>query len=298
MGFGSHSRFLRALDRYSVLIADGATGSNLQQRGLEKGEASESWVMERPEKILELHEDFVNSGSDIILSCTFGASFLRLQQHHLEDKFEIINREAVDLAKKAATENDTLIAGSIGPLGQLLEPLGTLTEEEAIGYYAHQARILTESGVDLLLIETQFDLREAGAAVEAAKSVSDLPIVCSFSFDRGNRTMMGVKPEQFAQHIGSMGVSMLGVNCGRSLDENLNVLKTLRETTSLPIWFKPNAGLPSVDEQGNSVYSISPEDMEKQAELWIEAGARVVGGCCGTSPAHLKAIADSVKKVR
>ena len=297
MGNSNHSLFLNSLKQNQVLIADGATGSNLQQRGLEKGEASESWVMQRPEKILELHREFIRNGSDIILTCTFGASYIRLQQHHLEDKFELINREAVDLAKKAADARGTFIAGSIGPLGQLLEPLGTLSETEALKLYAQQAKILTESGVDLLLIETQFDLKEASAAVEAARSVSSLPVVCSFSFDRGNRTMMGVKPEQFVQTIGAFGISMLGINCGRSLEENLNVLKSVRAATNLPIWFKPNAGLPSVDDQGNSIYSISPDDMGEQAKLWIEAGANVIGGCCGTSPAHLKAIASNVKKV-
>jgi 5-methyltetrahydrofolate--homocysteine methyltransferase len=278
------------------LISDGATGTNLQQRGLEKGESAERWVIEQPEKILGLYSDFVNSGSDIILTSTFGASAIRLQQHHLEDYHDEINQTAVRLAKQAVGDRHAVyVGGSIGPLGQLLQPLGTLSSDDAFAAYAKQALVLTAADVDLLIIETQFDLAEASIAVQAVQSVSSLPLICSFSFDRGKRTMMGVKPEQFASEIGGFKVTALGINCGRSLDENLEVLKLVKSVTDLPIWFKPNAGLPSVDEFGNSVYSISPEVMGEQSKLWVAAGAKIVGGCCGTSPAHLKAIAESLK---
>lgn len=287
--------FLTRLSQDHVLISDGATGTNLQQRGLEKGESSERWVLEQPEKILGLHSDFVNSGSDIILTSTFGASTIRLQQHHLEDQHDEINQIAIELAKQAAGDRAIYIGGSIGPLGQLLEPLGTLSSDDAFSAYAKQARVLSAANVDLLVIETQFDLVEASIAVQAVQSVTSLPLICSFSFDRGKRTMMGVKPEQFAEEIGGLNVTALGINCGRSLEENLEVLKMVKTVTDLPIWFKPNAGLPSVDEFGNSVYSISPEVMGEQSKLWVAAGAKIVGGCCGTSPAHLKAIAENLK---
>lgn len=291
-----NNRFLDRLSQNGVLISDGATGSNLQARGLERGVASELWVLENPPEIVKLHHDFICAGSDIILTCTFGGTPTRLAQHQLSDQVDQVNQTAVELARKAAEGTDTLIAGSIGPTGQLLKPLGLLEEEDAFKAFAHQISVLDRCGVDLLVIETQFDLNEARVAIQAAKSVSELPIICSFSYDRGNRTMMGTRPEQMAEEISRLGVSMLGINCGRSLDENLANLKALRQASSLPIWFKPNAGLPTVDQSGNSIYSISPQEMGDHAAEWIDAGAKIIGGCCGTSPEHLHHIAAAAKK--
>jgi 5-methyltetrahydrofolate--homocysteine methyltransferase len=184
----------------------------------------------------------------------------------------------------------------MGPLGEMLEPYGTLSEYAAVAAYSEQARVLSEEGVDLLVIETQFDLNEAKAAIRGAKSVTDLPLVCSFSYDRGTRSMMGVKPSQMGNELAEAGVAALGINCGRSLEDNLKALKELHQVTGLPLWFKPNAGLPHNDEAGNLQYDVTPEMMAAQVAQWIEAGARLVGGCCGTSPEHLKAIARAVKE--
>ena len=161
--------------------------------------------------------------------------------------------------------------------------------------FAAQAKTLAEAGADLLVIETQFDLGEAEAAIQGVRSVSNLPLVCSFSFDRGTRTMMGVRPAQTARQLEILGVDVVGINCGRSLDENLNALKELREATLLPVWFKPNAGLPRLDDDGCPVYDVTPENMGFCACDWVTAGANVVGGCCGTSPEHLQHIAKAVK---
>ena len=150
--------------------------------------------------------------------------------------------------------------------------------------------------VDLLVIETQFDLTEAQAAVRAVRSLdSEIALVCSFSYDRGVRTMMGVKPAQMAEIFNEMAVDALGINCGKSLDDNLAVLKTLKENTSKPIWFKPNAGLPTANPDGSTSYDVSPQMMGDQAKTWIAEGARLVGGCCGTSPEHLAEIATKVR---
>ena len=162
----------------------------------------------------------------------------------------------------------------------------------------HQGAIeaaLAQAGVELLVIETQFDINEAKAAVMAVRSVSDLPLVCSVSFDRGKRTMMGVSPAQVAQEIGALAVDLLGINCGRSLEDNLAALKLLHAETDKPLWFKPNAGLPKLDDQGQPVYDVTPSDMAEQVPAWLAAGAQVVGGCCGTSPSHLAAIAAVIK---
>ena len=290
--------FLNLLDEKHFLISDGATGTNLMQRGLPQGTAAEDWVLSNPDGILGLHHDFLEAGSDIILTCTFGASMPRLEANGLSSHFQAVNQAAVSLAKTAAEAYGALVGGSLGPLGQMLKPLGLLEEADAQRYYQDQADMLSKAGVDLLIVETQFDLGEAGAAVRGVQAVSDLPLIVSFSFDRGTRTMMGVSPSQFAKQMNGLGLTALGINCGKSLEDNLNALKELADATDLPIWFKPNAGLPQLDEEGHPVYDVTPEIMSSRVQSWVDAGARIVGGCCGTSPAHLKAIADRVKALR
>lgn len=279
-----------------VFITDGATGTNLQRMGLPMGASAEIWVLENPEAVAKLERSFVEAGSDIILSCTFGGTRLRLEASGLADQFEAINRKAVEIAQAVTKGTDVLVAGSIGPTGHMLAPLGTLKEEDAEADFKAQARLLVEAGVDLLVVETQFDLSEATAAVRAVRAVdAEIPLVCSFSYDRGTRTMMGVKPEDMVARIGDLAVDALGINCGRSLDENFQALGQLRQATDKPIWFKPNAGMPEMDEDGKPTYSVSPAEMGALVPAWLEAGAQLVGGCCGTSPAHLAAIAGAVK---
>lgn len=278
-----------------VLISDGATGTNLQQQGLPVGAAAEAWVLDNPEGIRSLNRAFIEAGSDILLTCTFGGTKLRLSASNLTEKFELINRKAVEITQEAAQGQGVLVAGSIGPTGHMLAPLGTVSVEEAEENFREQARLLIESGVDLIVIETQFDINEALAAVRGVRDIDPkIPLVCSFSYDRGVRTMMGVKPSGMAADIGAAAVDILGVNCGRSLDENLQVLTRLREATEKPIWFKPNAGMPETDEEGKPTYSVTPEEMGSLVPAWLEAGAQILGGCCGTSPAHLEAIAKAV----
>jgi 5-methyltetrahydrofolate--homocysteine methyltransferase len=279
-----------------VLITDGATGTNLQKMGLPVGASAEVWVLENPDAIQSLNRAFIDAGADLILTCTFGGTKTRLAASGMADQFEAVNSKAVELTQAAAAGTDVLVAGSIGPTGQMLAPMGTLTVEDAEADFAAQARILSESGVDLIVIETQFDLNEASAAVRAVRSVDgEIPLVCSFSYDRGTRTMMGVGPEAMAEAIGEMGVDVLGINCGRSLDENAQALEQLRQATDKPIWFKPNAGLPEIDENGKPTYSVTPGEMGAMAHDWVAAGAQLVGGCCGTSPDHLAEIARAIK---
>lgn len=287
--------FIERIKNGDVLVSDGATGTNLQQRGLARGEATESWVLNRPQEILALAQSFVAAGADLILTCTFGATSIRLQAANLQDHVEAINLRAVEIARQAVSPSKGFVAGSIGPTGQMLQPYGTLSYDEAFAAYKQQAALLAQAGVDLLVIETQFDINEAKAAVMAVRSVSDLPLVCSVSFDRGKRTMMGVSPAQVAQEIGALAVDLLGINCGRSLEDNLAALKLLRAETDKPLWFKPNAGLPKLDDSGQPVYDVTPSDMAEQVPAWLATGAQVVGGCCGTSPSHLAAIAAVIK---
>ncbi len=289
--------FRQALQSGRIFVADGATGTNLQARGLERGKAPEEWLLENPEEIIRLHREFVAAGSNIILTDTFGATPLRLTHAGLETRAAEVNRRAVELARQATDGKPVWVAGSMGPTGQLLEPYGPLPYADAVAAYAEQARALVEAGVDLLVIETQFDMSEAKAAIEGTRSVTaDLPIVCSFSYDMGTHTMMGLRPAQVAQELDQLPVDVIGINCGRSLADNLTGLKDARTATNKPLWFKPNAGLPRMTDDDVAVYDVTPEMMGEQAEQWIAAGATVVGGCCGTSPEHLHQIALTVTR--
>ncbi|MEA3326333.1 MAG: homocysteine S-methyltransferase family protein [Chloroflexota bacterium] len=288
-------RFIEKLATGEVLVSDGATGTGLQRMGLPLGAAGEVWVLENPEAIRALAMDFKEAGADILLTSTFGGTRFRLKDSNLVDEFITINRKAIEITKDVVSGSDVLVGGSIGPTGQMLAPLGTLSVEEAEAEFAAEARLMSEGGVDVIVIETMFDLNEAIAAVQGVRSVDqEIPLVCSFSFDRGTRTMMGVSPEDVAAKIGVLDVDLLGINCGRSLVENLEVLKRLRQVTDKLIWFKPNAGLPEIDDEGHPYYSISAKEMGEWVPQWINAGAQIVGGCCGTSPEHLAEIANAV----
>lgn len=284
--------FLSRLEQGEILISDGATGTNLQRMGLPVGASAEVWVLDRPDAIKSLHTAFIEAGADLILTCSFGGTKRRLQSSGLADRVEEVNRRAVALALEAAAATDVLVAGSIGPTGEMLAPLGALPVEEAEENFRVQAGNLINNGVDLIVVETQFDLNEAGAAVRGVRAVdAEIPLICSFSYDRGTRTMMGVRPADMAEAIIPLGVDVLGINCGRSLEENLQALQQLRAVTDKPIWFKPNAGLPEMDDVGTPSYSVTPDAMGALVPDWLEAGAQIVGGCCGTSPDHLAAIA-------
>jgi 5-methyltetrahydrofolate--homocysteine methyltransferase len=288
--------FLSRIKNKDKLVADGATGTNLIARGLPSGVTAETWVIEQPDKIINLHQDFIKAGADIILTSTFSASSIRLRGSLLEGKADYINRRAVELAKTAVGNAKVFVAGSLGPIGQLIKPYGQLEVNEAKDAYADQARSLSNAGADFLVIETQFDLGEIKAAIQGVREVSNLPLVVSLSYDRGKRTMMGVSPTQSGKELDALPVDCVGINCGRSLDENLQNLVELRQITTKPIWFKPNAGLPHLDSQGKTVYDITPELMGTLVPSWLSAGAQIVGGCCGTSPEHLGEISRYSKK--
>lgn len=283
--------FLERLNAGEIIVADGATGTNYQAMGLAIGVAPEEWVDAEPQRVLALHRAFIEAGADIILTDTFGGTPLRLRETIFANRARELNRRAAQLARQAASSADVLVAGSIGPTGMLMEPLGELTERAAVDSFAEQAAGLDEGGADLLLLETFFALEEAAAAIEGIRQVSDLPLVVTFSFDQGTRTMMGVSPTSMVTTMAPHGLAALGANCGRSLDDMARVVDELAATQSgIPLWIKPNAGLPRmVGEVAR--YDTTPETMAAYTKRFIEAGARIVGGCCGTSPEHLQAIA-------
>ena len=286
--------FLERLNAGEVLVADGATGTNYQRMGIALGVPPEEWVFDQPENVLTLHRAFVDAGSEIILTDSFGGTRLRMRDSKYASRAPELNCRAAQLARQAAGEQ-ILVAGSMGPTGLLMQPLGELTHDAAAAAYAEQAAALVEGGVDFLLLETFFALDEALAAVEGVRRASQLPLVVSFSYDQGTRTMMGLRPSQVVEAIAPLGVAAIGANCGKSLDAMLQVTQEMAAKKSgRPLWIKPNAGLPRM-EGDVAQYDTSPETMAEYALRFIDAGAQVVGGCCGNSPAHVKAIADAVK---
>jgi len=292
------NKFLERLNGGEILVADGATGSNLQKMGLKAGQPPEDLIIDSPDIVFNLESMFVEAGSDIILTCTFGGTRLRMKDSKYRERAPEVNTRAAELARKAAsTRTGALVAGSMGPVGALVKPYGPLEAEEVKAAFAEQAKALTEGGVDLLLIETMFAFEEATAAFEGARSVTDLPIVVSFSYDRGTRSMMGVKPKDVMKKYSEMGAAMVGANCGTTLENMELIVKEYAETApNFPIWAKPNAGVPHIDVQTEqSIYDMTPEDMAVFVKKYVALGARVVGGCCGSTPEHVAAIAKAVK---
>jgi 5-methyltetrahydrofolate--homocysteine methyltransferase len=290
------NKFLERLQSAEILVADGSTGASLQKMGLKPGIPPEDLVLDTPETVLQLEGAFVTAGADIILTDTFGGTRLGMKESKYVERTPEVNKRAAELARQAASQRaGVLVAGSIGPTGMLMKPYGPLTVEEATASFAEQARALAKGGVDLLVIETMFAFEEADAAFKGAKSVTDLPIVVSFSYDRGVRTMMGVKPADMFKHYKEMGAMMIGANCGTTLENMEKILQEYVATDpSFPIWVKPNAGLPHLVD-GVTTYDITPEQMAEYAVKYVRLGARVVGGCCGNTPEHIAAIAKAVK---
>lgn len=294
MSTATRPTFSELLAARGVLVADGATGTNYQDKGLGLGVAPEEWLFDAPELVLELHREFVAAGVDLILSNTFGATPIRLADSPLSGRAREVNLRAAELAREAAGDA-VLVAGSLGPTGQLAEPLGPLGPDECAAAYAEQAAALAEGRVDLLVMETFFALEEALPAIRGIQSASDLPLVVSFSFDRGTHTMMGVSPRDFVEAVAPFGVAALGANCGRSLaDADALVVELLAAAGDIPVWVKPNAGVPKmVGDQ--VIYEATPEIIADHVGRYVEQGVRIVGGCCGSTPAHVAAIVAAVR---
>jgi 5-methyltetrahydrofolate--homocysteine methyltransferase len=272
-----------------VLLTDGATGTNFQEMGLPPGVAPEDWVFDAPDRVRELHARFTRAGSEFALACSFGANSARLADGPLARRVRELNIRAVELAREIVGE-EGLVGGAIGPTGQLVEPYGPLTRERCQASYAEQARALVEGGADVLVLETFFALEEALWAVDGIRSVTELSLIISFSFDQGTRTMMGVSPTDVVAAFQPLGVAAIGANCGRSLEDNDIVVREFLHATSVPVWIKPNAGVPQV--VGDTVvYEADPATLAAHIADYATQGARIVGGCCGTTPEHTAAIA-------
>jgi len=288
-----HKSLLDAIAQ-NPLVSDGAMGTQLQAAGLELGSCGEQWNVTHPDRVLAIQRGYVEAGADCLLTQTFGASSINLARHGLADSVEAINKAGVEIARRAFGDRPGYVLGNMGPFGGLLKPFGTVTPEEARAAFRQQAAILVAAGVDGIAIETQTALEELGLAIEAAREAGAPCIIGSVAFDitrngRDARTMMGVTPEKAAELLQSSGAHIAATNCGAGVDIQWmeKILTRYRKACSLPLMAKPNAGKPLL-EDGRWVYKQSPEEMAAGLEKLLDAGARIVGACCGSTKTHIE----------
>ena len=282
-----------------IILADGATGTNYFALGLTSGEPPEFWLDSHPERVTGLHQQFVDAGADIILTNTFGANRHRLKLHNAQARTYELAKRAAELARQVADAcaRPVVVAGSVGPTGELFDPLGALTPEEAIDTFEEQIRGLKDGGADVAWIETMSAIEEVQAAAQAAINVG-MPYVATCSFDTAGRTMMGLKPDGLAAVFAELSVQpvAMGANCGVGASDILVTaieMASTAATAGVPIVAKGNCGIPRFE--GIEIrYSGTPELMSRYADLAINAGVRIVGGCCGTSPEHLAAMRKAI----
>lgn len=276
-----------------VLTSDGAMGTMLQEHGLTDGGAPELWNVEHADVVEGILEQYAANGAQLITTNTFGGSRPRLQMHDLQDRCQELNKAGAEVARRVADRHPgTFVMGDVGPSGELMEPMGSLTPEDAQALFAEQIKGLVDGGVHAILIETMSDLAEVEAAVTAAKEVApQLPIIVTFSFDTNLRTMMGVKPGVAVKTLAALGVRIIGANCGRGTDEMLVIAKEMAEAREAGTFLitQSNAGLPQLIS-GEFVYTGTPDEMGEFAKTMRDLGINIVGSCCGSTPAHTKAI--------
>ena len=275
------------------VILDGATGSNLQKAGMPTGVCPEQWVLENREAALQLQKAYVEAGTRILYAPTFAANRIKLAGYGLESELVRMNRELVQLSKEAA-DGKALVAGDMTMTGEQLYPIGDLEFEELIDIYKEQAQALADAGADLFVVETMMSLQETRAAVLAIREVCDLPIMASLTFEASGRTLFGTTPEAAVTVLQGLGADVVGMNCSTGPDGMLPNLQKMLSYASVPVLAKPNAGLPQV-VNGETVYAVSPEEFAQTAKQLAEAGARFMGGCCGTTPEHIRRLADVLK---
>ena len=280
------------LVRDNVIFLDGATGSNLQKRGMPNGVCPEQWILENKEVMLQLQKEYVAAGTNILYSPTFTANRIKLAEFGLENDILQINKELVAISKEAAA-GKAYVAGDITMTGEQISPIGTMDFEELVDIYKEQISCLMEGGVDLLAIETMMSLQETRAAVIAAKETCDLPIIVTMTFEADGRALYGTDPLTAAVVLESLGVDAFGINCSTGPKQMAEMFAQIKNAVKIPLIAKPNAGMPMLDEQGNTVYLLEPENFVKEITALYEQGAGILGGCCGSTPEHIKALVDA-----
>ncbi len=290
---------LKRLAEQKLLVSDGAWGTLLQAKGLQPGECPEEWNVSHPKEVQSVAAAYQDAGADIVLTDTFGGSRPKLKKFGMENRVAEFNEAGGRNSLQGAPK--CIVAASIGPTGEFVAPLGDMTEEEMIGVFAEQIRALHRSGVRALCIETMSALEEAICAIRAARQVdAAFDIIVTMTFELGQhgfRTMMGVSPEQAARELDKAGADIVGANCGNGMERMIEITRLMRSATGKPILIHANAGMPHLVD-GKTVFKETPEDLASRVEAVVAAGAQIVGGCCGTTPAHIAAIRREMTRLR
>jgi Methionine synthase I (cobalamin-dependent), methyltransferase domain len=273
------------------VLLDGATGSNLMAAGMPRGVCPELWILEHPDAIHQLQTAYVEAGSQIIYAPTFGGNRINLARYGLEERIRELDLTLMGYAKKAA-HGRALVAGDVTTTGQFMEPLGNLTYETAFDTYREQISLLAEGGADLLAVETMIHIGETCAAVDAAHAVCDLPVMCSMTVEADGNIFTGGNIIEAAAQLEAAGADAVGINCSVGPEQMEAIIHNIRKTVSIPVLAKPNAGMPIIAEDGQAVYQMEPEDFARHMMALASQGATLLGGCCGTTPAFIKALAQ------
>ena len=276
------------------LLLDGATGSNLMAAGMPRGVCTETWILKHRDILKELQQSYVNAGSRVLYAPTFGANRMNLSLHHLEEHIKEMNDALVSLARESAKDM-AFVAGDITTTGKMMEPAGDLTYETAFEVYKEQISYLSQAGVDFIIAETMINIEETLAAVDAASQVCDLPVLCSMTVEADGSIFSGGNAVEAALALESAGASAVGINCSVGPDQLVSVVRNIKEAVSIPVIAKPNAGMPVIDDKGNAVYSMGAAEFAKHMKVLVKNGASIIGGCCGTTPEYIKAVAEILK---
>ena len=276
-----------------VVLLDGATGSNLMAAGMPRGICTEAWIMEHKEVLQNLQKAYVKAGSQIVYAPTFGGNRYSLVLHGLQDKLAEMNHALVNISREAVGHK-VYVAGDITTTGKMMEPAGDLTYEMAYETYCEQIKVLEDAGVDLIAAETMINIEETLAALDAAASVSSLPVMCTMTVEADGSIFSGGNAVEAAIALEGAGAVAVGINCSVGPDQLVSVVRNIKENVSIPVIAKPNAGMPTIDDQGNAIYSMDAKSFAEHMKVLIENGASVVGGCCGTTPEFIREISRSL----
>jgi len=291
------TKLMERIANGEILISDGATGTYLQANGLEPGGCPEYMNVSHPQVIRQMASEYFAAGSDMVETNSFGGSRYMLKKYDHGDRVEELNRLAAEHARAAAPAG-RFVLGSIGPTGEFLVPNGTATEQEMYDVFAEQARGLAAGGIDAFCIETMSDMGEMSLAIRAAKESTGLPVLATLTFDKGPRgyfTMFGITPAGAAEQLAEAGADVVGSNCGIAINQMIEIIAAMRKATDRPILTHVNAGIPKIEDGRRIVYPDKPEAMAAKYLQLVQAGANIVGGCCGTSPDHIRAIANLLR---
>ncbi len=286
----------RELVKKGPVLLDGATGTNLQKAGMPVGVCPEQWILENSEVLIDLQKRYVEAGTDILFAPTFTASRIKLKEYGLEDHLEEMNRKLVALSKEAAKGTNALVAGDLTMTGEQLYPLGDLMFEDLVDVYKEQAKIIAEAGADLFVVETMMSLQECRAAVLAIREVRDLPVMVSLTYNEDGRTLYGTDPVTAVVVMQSLGADAVGMNCSTGPEAMLEPIAKMAEYATIPLLAKPNAGMPELID-GQTVFNVEPEEFAEVGKKLVEEGAAIIGGCCGTTPEHIRALKEAVKGI-